>query len=580
MFNRKHEPTPPEDADVLQLRLAALKTAFIRKLKTRKKISIKINSKISKEDPLSPLDEIPMPLSVPSPDEVMSPVDMELAETDDESVDSVVHYSPSDPIPDCYSPSDPLPDHYSSPNPYPECYSPSDPTGSPILETSLEDLLPPPPPPDLDLLYTDQTLETACPNHVYHTGNILNSVYEQSLDVMALPPLPPYFQQLLSGLLFNPVHMLCHLILYSFKFYFSTFFFVPEPSELCVDAFSTDQGNLANIEEDNCVILDTPSIEIRPNLIEVPVVSDVELEDVSVPPVENSSSGDTIEEENKEGEEEPMTVAVRPADSDPMCSSNVPEVARPENHTKIATPLKISLEEEEKMLRQRLLLNMAKKRENLPKQNKIAAVSGKMHVLSKTVVSKNAQVKVQPSKMAQMKTTNPSKPIATVNTESPMLRRSTTPVVTVPTTSIERRLIVNLGEDSDSCEDYSEAEALGQKCTENKEKWILHLKELEVNPPKMISPGNKLIPVIRGKVPPRTTVKSKQPIRDKNGKKPFAQNLADLESSVERFLKGVRTSQEAISNTKSSLGLKLVPSNGTPVVSIFALHNSITKEEI
>lgn len=187
---------------MLQLRLAALKTAFIKKLKIRKKISIKINTRSCKEDPLSPLDEIPVPFSVPSPDEVMTPVDMELAETDDEeaSVDSIVHYSPSDPIPDCYSPSDPIPDHFSSPNPYPECYSPSDPTGSPILETSLQDLLPPPPPPDLDLMYADQTLDPAFENHMYPAGNMLNSGFEQPHDVLTLPPLPPYFQQLLSGL--------------------------------------------------------------------------------------------------------------------------------------------------------------------------------------------------------------------------------------------------------------------------------------------------------------------------------------------------------------------------------------------
>ncbi|XP_034240460.1 uncharacterized protein LOC117644886 [Thrips palmi] len=558
--SKKHEPSPPEDADVLQLRLAALKTAFIKKLKTRKKISIKINSRISKEDPLSPLDEIPIPFSVPSPDEVMTPVDMELAETDDEDafVDPIIHYSPSDPVPDCYSPSDPIPNHFSSPNhypdcyspsdpipdhisspiPYPECYSPSDPTGSPILESSLQDLLPPPPPPDLDLLYADQPLDTGFQNNLYHTGSFMNTGYEQSQDLLALPPLPPYFQQLLS-----------------------------EPPEQSVGTFSTEQEKLTSIVNVDCCTLGDASNEISSNLIEVPVVIDIEPEcDELVPAATQSSYSEEDRVENKAGAgDDPVPLTVCPADSNPSCSPNVSETTR-KDEEEIAKPNQVSLEEEEKMLRQRLLLNMARKKENLPKQKKLEpeTVNKRSQALPKSAPIEKVQAKVKLPKNIFTKTSTP-KPMAVATSESPTLRRSTTPVVAVTTAATVKRVIVNLGEDSDSCEDYSEAEALGQKCIENKEKWLLHLKELEVNPPKMISPGNKSKPVIRGKATSSATIKSKLPIQDENGRKPFAENLADLESSVERFLKGVRSSQEAISKSKSSLGLKSTPSNGTPV---------------
>lgn len=533
--SKKHEPSPPEDADVLQLRLAALKTAFIKKLKIRKKICIKINSRSSKEDPLSPLDEIPMPFSVPSPDEVMTPVDMELAETDDEdaSVDSVVHYSPSDPMPDCYSPSDPIPDGFSSPIPYPECYSPSDPTGSPTLESSLQDLLPPPPPPDLDLLYGDQPVDTSFQGNVYHSGNtFLNTGYEQSPDVLALPPLPPYFQQLLS-----------------------------EPPEQSMDIYNTEPQSPISAVDADCSTLGVPSIKISPNLIEIPVVPDVVLESFETVPPINCKEMDAGSKE----EEKHMPVVDSLPDSKPSCNLNESQGTGSKDEASLSAPVIISLEEEEKMLRQRLLLNMAKKRENLPKQKKqeLKSADGISQSLPNTVLNEKVQANIQLPKKAVMKTSI-SKAMA-VNTESLKKRRSTTPVAILPAPSVDKKFIVNLGEDSDSCEDYSEAEALGQKCSENMEKWQLHLKELEINPPKMLTPGSKVTPTVRGKVPSRTTIKGKHPISQINGKKPFAENLADLETSVERFLKGVRNSQEAISKSKSSLGIKSAPSNGTPV---------------
>lgn len=543
MFNRKHEQTPPDDSDVLQLRLAALKTAFVKKFKTRKRIKNQACS-INIEDPLSPLDEIPLPLSPPSPDEVMTPVDMELAETDDEA------------------------------NSVPDCYSPSDPTVSPLHDSSLQDLLPPPPPPDLqiDMYYADQNYESSfqCVN-MENTMPSMNMFHLPAADPLIPPPLPPYFRELLAGMsndaFFMPPSDLVH-------------------SHLAVDNDACISDNVPILQESpgqlevhtpisgsevNCESSKDETFDLRrmpvtekPNSFEVPVAS----EDVSKCDKLVLSSSECVVQtsksnvSSKNSDEETANVSigsVLKTENNPLCEDDDLKAATTKA-TIVETPCKeFSLEEEEKMLRQRLLKNMANKRgkllQNSPNVSRPPPVILKTQLPLRTVAKTSKCFKPTSNKPIELSAIK-LKPISV----SPL----------PPLNQPDGRFVIDLGEDSDSSGDYSGAEALGLKCAKNREIWLLHMKELEVNSTKLLSPGNKTKGSATGKLSPLTNnLKVKQASKERNVKKPFAENLADLESSVERFLKGVRSSHESLS--RSGPGTPSVSASRTPVVGI--LHD-------
>lgn len=657
----QQEPTPPpDDGDVLELRLAALKTAFMKKFKTRKKLPV--TSRTSKEDPLFPLEDIPLPFSPASPDEVITPVDMELAETDDEdetSLHSMSHYSPSDPIPDCYSPSD---------DPYPDCYSPSDPTGSPILERSLQELLPPPPPPDFDLFFPDPTYET--PLQGISIDNNYAGCYMDHIPSteMSAPPLPAYFRELLSGMSEDSSTLLPP---HSTQ--------LDQPGNVClVDPFYQPQtldqseGSPTDMQKDMPILV---CDEVSPLLLHSdPVVKHLEAEAPLVQ--ESSSQAENLtaellvanEEEkfesqsNCSGNTELKEIVPVLEEKEERVLNDLPalscdEQSKPEKQLKTVESYEENsqtvpsyaeqsketpLEEEEKMLRQRLLFNLANKRAKMmeAKQAKtVEAPPSKKNVLPDAVPNRSNLILLHPRKnvnpdksikkpansasepcrpllveAAQKKPlllVEQSKPKSNLNLLDPSKLKSTpklveplkpkstqklvVPIKSKPTQKLieptklkpshllpeqskskphhigissqmseEKRFIIHLGEDSDSNEDYSEAEALGRKCARNKEKWILHLKELEVNP------TIKGLPISGAKVPLKSNLNTKQAVKERNPKKPFAENLADLENSVERFLKGVRNSHESRAGNLSST------STSTPVA---VKHLPVSQQE-
>lgn len=527
--SKKHEQPSPDDADVLQLRLAALKTAFVKKFKIRKRIKPQASC-INLEDPLSPLDEIPLPLSPPSPDEVMTPVDMELAETDDEanSIHSVA-----------------------------DCYSPSDPTVSPLHDASLHELLPPPPPPDLpiDLYYPEQSFETnSLCIHPENAMQGMNMFHLPPSEPLAPPPLPAYFRDLLSGM---P----------------DASFFLPAPDSVQLHSEPIDnqcyitnelpmpQDNLGSIEENVCinddgenlnVIMDQQlAASVASNLIEVTCTSEnLPENDISqLLAPENSM----LQKEDPSLPDNPNLETVNVSGNDSR-SHSIGEKGL-EALTKVAAAKSLqrehSLEEEEQMLRQRLLLNMANKRGILP-----ANLSDAKRRTPLFIKAQEMSALIGSSKKT------PSKPISNKTTESSPVKLK---LISSPSTVDDGKLVVDLGDDSDSSVDYSEAEALGLKCAKNRENWLLHMKEYEMNIPKLSSPVNKNKANSTEKLSLReSNLKVKQAPKEQNTKKPFAENLADLESSVERFLKGVRRSHESL--PKASTGASSITSSTrTPV---------------
>lgn len=526
--SKKNEPPPPEDADVLQLRLAALKTALIKKFQSRKKTAIKINIKSTFDDPLSPLDEIPVPFSPTSPDEVMTPVDMELAETDDEaaSVHSINCYSPSDPIPDCYSPSDPVPVDL-----YPECYSPSDPTGSPTLVPSIQDLLPPPPPPDI-LYLSDPNLQSSEEVIAYYADS------GKRIDILSPPPLPPYFKELLSD---------CD--------------YPGEILEEGADIPSVDQAITVGTQDAPSPVLCSKAQDDEVSVI---IIEDVETPDdpidnvpVNVPLQKSTALPEKLPGNNPSENETPSQLPLA------KVIPKQPQMNYSETlFTQKAETKSICLEEEEKQLRQRLLLNMAMKR-GLSQKKDMASITkvsqGKLPVPSQVKKAQiNTNGKVNGSVVQQ--TRQSITPI-----ESTTRLKTLSPQLLTNQSTDGKRFIINLGEDSDSNDDYTEAEALGRKCAENRGNWILYLKKFE----DTVSPGIKA-----GKLSNTVNVKVPPALREKIGKKPLMENLADLESSVEKFLKGVRSSHE--SSSKVNTGSSSVSSHATPLA---VKHLPVSQQE-
>ena len=540
MFNRKHEHASPDDADVLQLRLAALKTAFVKKFKTRKRMKNKVKSAIE-EDPLSLLDEIPLPLSPRSPDEVMTPVDMELAETDDESIHSVSN-----------------------------CYSPSDPTVSPLHDPSLQELLPPPPPPDLpidigiDMHYSDHNYESSfdCIN-MKHSVSGVNMFQLPPADPLLPPPLPPYFRELLAGMSNDA-------------------FFIPPPdlvhSNLPFDGDAINSNNSPIPQEsaeqsDNQIFesscendfkysegesFGSASIPAtgRRNLLEVPVISESsqKCDALFMPSHENSVHNSESHVPSETSNQKTGSISVgdvfKTAPGRKSSSNDVDE----KSSTKVTideVPREFSLEEEEQLLRKRLLLHMANKRGNLPVPSRQPSAA-----LTQEASLKKSSKNSTSFKSASIKPTEVSSVKVKPTSVSPL----------PPLNQPNGRVVIDLGEDSDSSEDYSESEALGRKCAKNREIWLRQMKDLEVNSSKLLSPGNKAKGNAPSKLSPQiANLKVKQSSNESNMKKPFAENLADLESSVERFLKGVRSSHECISKLKP--GTPSVSVSRTPVVS-------------
>ncbi|KAK3912882.1 Glyceraldehyde-3-phosphate dehydrogenase 3 [Frankliniella fusca] len=687
----QQESNPLDDGDVLQLRIAALKTSFMSKFKTRKKLPVK--TRASKEGSISPLDDIPLPYSPSSPsspDEVIAPVDMELAETDDEeaSLHSMSRYSPSDPIPDCYSPSD---------DPFPVCYSPSDPTGSPTLERSIQELLPPPPPPDFDLYFPDPMYETPLQGISIdnsYPGCFIDQV--PGTEICAPPPLPSYFRELLSGRSKNSstlTPLSCRQLCELGNVCLIDTLYQPDVCDQPRDISAHMQENV------HCSVPEKISVFMQP------------VDTILKHSEDNISSFGVCEQQtNMENFSEQLLVINEQTESRNECPSEPKEkdsilvmgekderenvCPHPDNIEKqvmidedfdatgnVEEPLQatpnitkeneeISLEEEEKLLRQRLLLNLANKRAKLSAANHGNTVQApsKKNVLPDVVPnrsnlilihpindvklgtlgstspnskslgaselpvdqsskqkpssvlpkasrpksaltsvplkSKSLQLGepsktkpsqlVEPSKLKAPQLVIPLKPKSTqlagtfkgksTQLKEPLRQKSTLvepskqksihladssksksqQVAVSSQTCEDKKFIIYLGEDSDSNDDYSEAEALGQKCVRNREKWLSHLKELDANP------VIKGLPPAGSKLPLRMNLNPKQTVKERNPRKPFAENLADLENSVERFLKGVRSSHEARAGKASS------SLNSTPVA---VKHLPVSQQE-